>query len=110
MAATIFNEAALLERSGDNGHCSASRAQHHCEELLSKVKVVRLDAVLGHQQPTSKPFFGTMQAMAACNLAKAEGLLLHEFEDSVAYPPQEDRKRLSAIRTAESSNGVDPSN
>ena len=49
--ARIMNESFLLKHARGNGNCTPSHAEHVGEELVREVEMIRVCAVMGHQQP-----------------------------------------------------------
>src|SRR6266576_1434090 len=62
VAAAVTDQFALLQRARRLGDTDAADAQHEGQEFLRDVKVVRVRAILGHQQPTSKPRLDHVEA------------------------------------------------
>ena len=53
----VSDETALLKLLGSLGDASAAHAQHMAEELLGKLKIIRVNAVLRLQQPACQALF-----------------------------------------------------
>jgi hypothetical protein len=84
LAATVADEASLLEGAGDECDGGAASAQHVGHEFLGHDHGVLIGAVAGHEEPASEALFGLVKFIAGGDLLECNVLLLNEFEDAVA--------------------------
>jgi hypothetical protein len=81
-SASELDGASLFKDPGGLGYGGATRAEHVGKEFLGEIEDVGFDAILHHEEPASKAFFGEMQAVAGGDLAQAGVLALDEFEQA----------------------------
>ena len=68
LAAGIRDELSALQFAGGNGYRAPLHAEHVGEKLVGEVKMIRVGAVIRHQQPARQPGLDFMEAIAGGGL------------------------------------------
>ena len=75
-ASRIFDQAPLLQRSGNRADSRALAPDHLTQEFLWRCKHRVARPVLNHKKPAGQPRLNVVEAIAACYLSEKDRLVL----------------------------------
>ena len=76
VSATIFDEFPMLQPGGNFGHAGAPNTEHHPQKFLREQELIRVRAIVRHQEPAAATLLDGMEMSARrrlCHLVK-EGM------------------------------------